>query len=142
MLRVAKPGGIVAVRDADYAGMIWSPRDPLLDRWMELYHEITSRNQVEADAGRYLLSWINQLDIAEVKHSWSVWTYATAELTEWWGGVWADRVLQSSYGDQALEYDLSTPSELQALSDAWGRWANAPDAVFVIPHGEIVARKR
>ena len=142
MLRVTKPGGILAVRDADYAGMIWSPRDPLLDRWMQLYHEMTARNHVEADAGRYLLSWIHELEVADVEHSWSVWTYATAELTAWWGGVWADRVLQSSFAEQALEHDLSTPNELEALADAWHQWAQAPNAVFVIPHGEIVARKR
>ena len=49
--RVTKPGGIVAARDADYAGMTWAPDEPRLDRWMALYQEITRRNGVEANAG-------------------------------------------------------------------------------------------
>jgi ubiquinone/menaquinone biosynthesis C-methylase UbiE len=33
MQRVCKPGGTIAVRDADYAAMSWWPLDPRLDRW-------------------------------------------------------------------------------------------------------------
>src|SRR5690606_15046673 len=34
MRRVAKPGGLVAARDADYAGFIWFPLAPELDEWL------------------------------------------------------------------------------------------------------------
>ncbi|MGO2113140.1 MAG: methyltransferase domain-containing protein, partial [Pseudoclavibacter sp.] len=44
MSRVAKPGGIVAARDADYATMAWYPRLPQLDRWMELYQLLARAN--------------------------------------------------------------------------------------------------
>ena len=37
MRRVCRPGGTVAVRDADYAAMSWWPLDPRLNRWRELY---------------------------------------------------------------------------------------------------------
>ena len=56
--RVLRPGGTLAVRDSDYAAFVWAPADPLLDRWNELYHPITARNGAEADAGRYLLGWV------------------------------------------------------------------------------------
>ena len=32
--RVLRPGGVLAVRDSDYAAKAWAPRDPLLDRWL------------------------------------------------------------------------------------------------------------
>src|SRR6201998_742194 len=35
MRRVCRPGGIVAARDADYAGFIWFPRLPALDLWRD-----------------------------------------------------------------------------------------------------------
>ena len=38
MVRVTKPGGVVALRDADYRAMAWHPQPPELDRWMDLYH--------------------------------------------------------------------------------------------------------
>ncbi len=55
MRRVLRPGGIRAVRDSDYGGFVWAPFDPLLDRWMELYHQVCARNGADADAGRHLL---------------------------------------------------------------------------------------
>ncbi len=57
MHRVVRPDGLVAVRDSDYAAMVWAPRDPRLDRWLMLYHELTRANRAEADAGRFLLGW-------------------------------------------------------------------------------------
>lgn len=36
MRRVAKPRGVVAVRDSDYAGFSWYPADPDLDHWLAL----------------------------------------------------------------------------------------------------------
>ena len=58
MYRVMRPGGILGVRDSDYAGFAWAPRDPRLERWMHLYHQLTRRNGAEADAGRHLLGWV------------------------------------------------------------------------------------
>ncbi len=57
MRRVCRPGGVVAARDADYRGMSWHPEPPAIDRWLELYQQITRRNGGEPDAGRLLLAW-------------------------------------------------------------------------------------
>ena len=58
----------------------------------------------------------------------------------WWGGLWADRVRYSRFAEQAVEYGLSDADELQAIAEAFLRWADSHDAVFVIPHVEILAR--
>ena len=50
--RVGRPDGVGAVRDSDYAAMVWAPLDPRLDRWLALYHRITRRNAAEADAAK------------------------------------------------------------------------------------------
>ncbi|HWU28965.1 MAG TPA: class I SAM-dependent methyltransferase, partial [Microbacterium sp.] len=44
MRRVTRPGGTVAVRDADYAGFIWFPLLPELDEWLRLYREAARAN--------------------------------------------------------------------------------------------------
>ncbi|MFV0524506.1 MAG: methyltransferase domain-containing protein [Acidimicrobiales bacterium] len=140
MRRVCAPGGIVAARDADYAGMIWAPADPRLDRWMALYQEVARGNGAEPDAGRYLLGWAQRAGFASVEASASVWCYATDEARRWWGGVWAERILTSSVADLALERGLTERAELESISAAWRDWADRPDGWFVIPHGEILAR--
>ncbi len=35
MTRVCRPGGIVAVRDADYGAMTWAPDNRYLSRWQQ-----------------------------------------------------------------------------------------------------------
>jgi len=50
MRRVLRPGDVLAVRDGDYGGFVWAPADPLLDRWMQLYHDVCRHNGADADA--------------------------------------------------------------------------------------------
>lgn len=139
MRRVTRPGGVVAARDADYAGMFWAPADPRLDHWLDLYHRITETNGVEADAGRHLLRWGGEAGFDRMEVTSSTWTYATPDTRSWWGGLWADRVCSSSYADQALGHGLATTDELDAIADAFRAWAEVPHAVFVVPHCEIIA---
>lgn len=141
MHRVVKPGGLIAVRDADYSGMIWAPHQPMLDRWMELYHQITGQNGVEADAGRYLLGWVQELEVHDIEATSSTWTFADPASRAWWGGLWADRVRESSFATHALEHGLSDAEELASIAAAWHHWAEQPDGYFVVPHGEVIARR-
>ena len=85
MRRAVNDQGIVAVRDADYGGMTWAPAHPMLSRWLELYHEVTVRNGAQADAGRYLLGWMQAAGFDSVDITTSNWTYADAASREWWG---------------------------------------------------------
>jgi ubiquinone/menaquinone biosynthesis C-methylase UbiE len=141
MHRVLTPGGLVAVRDADYSKFKWSPQDARLDRWMTLYHDITKNNGAEADAGRYLADWIRAAGFEESKTSVSTWHFRSDEERQWWGGLWADRVLKSEFARQGLEFDLTTASELNEMSSAFLEWAESPEAEFAIVHDEVLARR-
>jgi ubiquinone/menaquinone biosynthesis C-methylase UbiE len=139
MRRVTRPGGVVAARDSDYAAFAWFPRLPALDEWMALYQQCARANGGEPDAGRRMLSWARAAGFREVTPSASVWCFATPEDRAWWGGMWADRILQSAMARQALDAGFATPSDLQAISTAWQEWAAAPDGFLSILHGEFVA---
>jgi SAM-dependent methyltransferase len=139
MRRVTKPGGIVAARDSDYAAFTWAPDDALLTRWNELYHSITTHNRAEADAGRHLLGWAQRAGFTDVVASSSTWTFADPDSRAWWGGLWADRVEQSSFADQAVEYGYADRAELAAIASAWRTWAAQPDGWYAVLHGEIIA---
>ncbi len=140
MRRVIRPGGVVAARDGVYAAFSWAPDAPLLGRWNDLYHRITEHNRAEADAGRYLLGWAQQAGFTDVTATSSTWTFADPESRAWWGGLWADRVRESAFATQALEYGLSDRAELDAIAEAWRTWAEAPDGWYAVLHGEILAR--
>lgn len=140
MRRVTAPGGVVAARDADYAGFIWFPLLPELDRWLELYSAAARANGGEPDAGRRLLSWARQAGFDDVTATASTWCYATPEKRDWWGGMWADRIVESALARQLVSEELATAADLRAISDAWKQWADAEDAWYLVPHGEILCR--
>lgn len=140
MGRVCRSGGVVAVRDADYRAMTWWPPDPGMDKWMEVYQAVARANGAEPDAGRRLLSWVQKAGFDEIAPSASVWCLATPEDRDWWGGLWADRIVESDMGRLAVESGLATDEDLAAIAAGWRRWAAAEDGWFVVLHGEVLAR--
>jgi ubiquinone/menaquinone biosynthesis C-methylase UbiE len=141
MRRVLRTPGILAVRDSDYGGFVWAPPDPLLDRWMELYHDVCGKNGADADAGRHLLNWAQAAGFSEIEPSSSTWTFADPPSRRWWGELWAERVIRSSLAEQAVGYGMSTPEELDAISQAWRWWAARSDGFFAVMHVELIARR-
>ena len=141
MRRVVRPGGIVAVRDADYGSFTWHPGDDRLVRWLELYREIARANGGEPDAGRHLLSWARQSGFTRIEASASAWCFATPEDRAWWGGLWADRMTSSAIATQAIRDGYATPEELTELAGAWRAWAARDDGWFAVLHGEIIGER-
>ncbi|BBY24484.1 methyltransferase domain-containing protein [Mycobacterium stomatepiae] len=140
MRRVCTPGGIVAARDADYAGFVWFPRLAALDFWRDIYQQAARANGGEPDAGRRLLSWALEAGFDDVTPTGSLWCFATDEAREWWGGMWADRILHSGIAADILRFGLATPAQLEEIAQAWRDWAAAKDGWLAIPNGEIIRR--
>lgn len=140
MRRVCAPGGIVAARDSDYAGFIWYPQLPMLDRWLELYQRAARANGGEPDAGRRLLTWAQEAGFDDITPTGGIWCFATPEDRDWWGGMWADRILHSALARQLVDSGMASTAELTEISTAWQAWAAAPNGWLAIPHGEILCR--
>lgn len=142
MRRVTRPGGVLALRDADYAATTWFPASAGLDEWLALYHEVTEANRTEADAGRRLLHWALEAGFRpeQLTPGASAWCFATPEDRAWWAGTWAERVTSSGFAERALAAGLADDVALEALAEAWREWGEAPDGWFAILHGELIAR--
>jgi len=140
MRRVCRPGGLVAARDSDYGGMFWFPEDPELTEWLALYRRVALAIGGEPDAGRRMLSWAQAAGFASVEASVSSWCYTGPDDRSWWGGLWAERLTESPFGDRAVEHGLATRPDLKRLAAAWLRWADTDDAWFFIPHGELICQ--
>jgi SAM-dependent methyltransferase len=140
MRRLTRPGGIVAVRDSDYPAMVWAPANDGLDRWRSVYLAVTRRNRAHPDAGRHLLGWAHRAGLPDATYTTSTWSYASRADRSWWGGLWAERCTASAFAEQAVEYGIATAAELGDIAAAWHEWAAGPDGVFVVLHGEVVAR--
>ena len=140
MRRVARPGGLIAVRDSDYAAFTWYPQLPELDEWLRLYQRVARGNGGEPDAGRRLLAWAHAAGLTDVTATSSTWCFATPADREWWGGMWSDRILKSEMAATAERTGAATRADLTRISTAWQRWAADPDGWMSLLHGELIAR--
>ncbi|KAJ7045094.1 S-adenosyl-L-methionine-dependent methyltransferase [Mycena alexandri] len=143
MLRVAKPGGIVAARDTDFEAMTWFPESKGIALWRKTHQQVARSNGGEPDAGRRMLSWALAAGLpkAQITASASTWCYSTPEEIAWWTSTWADRVLSSEFATSALERGFATQQDLDAMSQGWKTWSSQPDAWFGLLHGEILCHK-
>ncbi|MEV5432110.1 class I SAM-dependent methyltransferase [Streptomyces sp. NPDC052701] len=140
MRRVTGPGGLVAVRDADYAAMTWYPASPGMDEWLDLYRRVARANGGEPDAGRRLKSWALRAGFADVTATSSTWTFSAPDERAWWSGLWADRTVASDYARLAVEGGHATEETLRAVAAAWREWGGREDGWFGVLHGEILCR--
>ncbi len=140
MGRVVRPGGLVAVRDADYAAMSWHPAVPGLESWREVYRAVARQHGGQPDAGRRLLSWARAAGFADVEPSASAWCFATVEDRSWWGGLQAERILESRIAEQAVVSSVADREQLHEVAAAWRTWASAEDGWFAVVHGEVLCR--
>ncbi|KAH8118567.1 UbiE family methyltransferase [Phellopilus nigrolimitatus] len=142
MRRVTKPGGIVAVREADFSTMAWYPELEGLSEWEELYRRVARGNGGEPNAGRRLHAWARQAGFTRdsITASSSNWCYSTAEEVAWWSSLWADRTIDSSFTRNAIDGGLADKDKLDYISEVFRKWGAQEDAWFVLVHGEILCR--
>lgn len=140
MRRVLRPGGLVAVRDADYATMSAWPRAASIDRWLEVYHAVAARNGADPDAGRRLRSWVHAAGFVDVEVTAVVELFAEPAEASDWGRSWAERALHSNFRPQAIEYGVATAEEIQAIARGWQEWAESPEAFFMFVQIQCIGR--
>ena len=142
MRRVAKPGGIVAAREADYMTFAWYPEPPEIARWMELYQKVARTNGGEPNAGRYCHVWAREAGFEPdtIEATWDTWRYAGVRAQQF-GGSWSGRILQPGFSATAVREKFATEDEIKNISEVWKTWGEHEQAFVAIPHGEIICRK-
>ncbi len=137
--RVLRPGGLLAVRDADYGTMVHSPAIPALDQWRDLYVEVAREVGGEPYAGRFLAGWVIESGFEIVDVTTSTWTYADSDRVAAWRDLWIDRLLRGRLGRMAVETGRIDRAGLEDLVEGWRAWAAADHPFFAFLHGEVVA---
>ena len=142
MRRVCKVGGLVAVREADYSGFTWWPKNRVLERWQEVYLRVARGNGGEPDAGRWVREWCVQAgwEREGVRLSWDNWLF-DGESARGWGESWAGRTLHSGFAEGARKEGVGE-EELKEISEGWRKWGKEEGAFIVIPNGEVLCWKK
>ncbi len=140
--RRAKSGGLVAVREVDWGTFAAYPESRALDDFRRVYDAVALRNGGNPRAGRFLLSWMQDTgELTDIHITTSTWTFFEQNGKTWWGDQWSQRILESDIAVKALEYDIATRSELEAISRGWQEWKNASGSVSCFTHFEGLARR-
>lgn len=85
MIRLARKGGIVAVRDCDYGAMDWYPEHPGMQKWKDLYIKVALGLKAYPNMGKMLHSIALQAGIPRnnIETSIGPWCFSTPEEREW-----------------------------------------------------------
>jgi SAM-dependent methyltransferase len=124
--RVLRPGGLIAVGDADLDGFLVHPLVPGLDAAFAL----DRRTRRQPDVGRRLPELLTAAGFADLE--FSVQPNVAAGATA--AGVAASSAMRLEappFVDRAVANGWATAAELRAMADAWRAWGAASGAVFV-----------
>jgi ubiquinone/menaquinone biosynthesis C-methylase UbiE len=92
--RILKPGGVIAIRDLDNGGTIFTPSSQILDKALELIGRVLEYNGGNSLFGRSQRAILREVGFVNIQVSASYDSYGTAEATRGVGKYLADLILQ------------------------------------------------
>lgn len=140
MKRLAKPGGIVAVRDVDYSAMTWYPEMPGLRAWSDLYIDVAKGINCDPNIGKRLhaLAMEAGFQRRDIEASGAVWVFSTPEERAWWCGLWAERTLHSNFKKSCIESGRATEEDLEKIAETWREFEKKEDGWFSAMNGQVI----
>ncbi|KAK5747512.1 hypothetical protein LTR17_000153 [Elasticomyces elasticus] len=143
MLRVVKPGGIVANRESDLRMWSYYPESAGIKQ----FHDVLLATTIEAggsiSAGAHLVTWAMQAGAKreQMTATMGTWMYSTPDERRMWGGTMAERIKKGGMRDKALQMGIATEADCENMAWGWEEWQGAEDACHGMMHGEILIRK-
>ncbi|KAA8900436.1 UbiE family methyltransferase [Sphaerosporella brunnea] len=142
MRRVARPGGVVAVRESDWAAFTWWPQTRGMREWHALHAKVARAHGCEPDAGRRLHVWAKEAGFERdnITPTAGTWCWNTPEERQWFGSTMGGRLLEREFRGNA-EKCGATEEDLLKCHQAWKDWAEDEDGWFAILHGQVLCKK-
>ena len=135
--RIARPGAVIGVADADWGGSLLAPEDPWLQRGQEILTWL--RAGTSPFVGRQLRGLLHAAGFVDIQ--------ATARGSGGGGpGCVGEAEFQASFFDarpvidMVTERVLASPDEMAAIAAAWRRWGAHPAAIAARHWFEAIAR--
>jgi ubiquinone/menaquinone biosynthesis C-methylase UbiE len=129
--RVLRPGGVIGVADADHDSMVLWPRDPLLDRSLEVMEALrmstggwshSGTGGGNPRVGKQLRDLMREAGFSRSVGSATVWCDGTDESTLMAGELEAHYLEAEPLVAHAVALGLATRRELVAMAGAWRIW--------------------
>ncbi|KAI1391668.1 S-adenosyl-L-methionine-dependent methyltransferase [Hypoxylon trugodes] len=143
MLRVTKPGGVVAAREGDLeTEVIWPPLPGVVKFHFDLEVKLITGRGGCATSGRQLLSWALRAGAkrSQIMTSFGTWSYTEPEDRKFWASGMAGIALGPIVRERNIKSGITT-EEMNEMRDGWEEWMKRDDAVLAQLHGQIIIRK-
>lgn len=143
MLRVCRPGGIVASRDFTGSDTYY-PQSDLIEASRKLSKAVGKASGRTENMGVRLVSLAMQAGVprSNIEASMSSWCYSIPEERDMWGGSMRDRLRSGGMRKTVLEQNLGwTEKDMDDMADAWQKWIDAEDGVWGLMNGEVIITK-
>jgi hypothetical protein len=141
--RVLRPGGLLGASSIEYGGLILhGPDEPLLRRFYELRLQLwQAQGDVHFHRGRELRGLLRAAGFEQVEANTTYFNYGNEERVRTFGLARAADCRDEWYVDGIAEHGLADRDEIDALEQAWVRWAGSPDAFAAFAWGRAVGRR-
>ncbi|KAK7739672.1 hypothetical protein SLS53_005639 [Cytospora paraplurivora] len=145
MLRVTKPGGIVAAREGDLETECVWPELPGMVKFHAFTLKFIQMNGGTPKAGRQLLSWAlavgSGVSRDHITPSYGTWCYHEPNEKKAWSQAMVLELRGGRLREVGLDAKFATEEDLEEMATAWEEWAENEDAILGMMHGEILVRK-
>jgi ubiquinone/menaquinone biosynthesis C-methylase UbiE len=138
--RVLKPGGVIGVKEFDHGGDIVYPLEPAMAQYDELYRRLRSEFGHNSESGRMIGAQLLEAGFSELEMSASFETLSNPKVLRSAADVFIG-LLAEGWSDAFMRRGWATEADIQAMRDAWLRFAAFPGALFVAAWCEAVAVK-
>jgi ubiquinone/menaquinone biosynthesis C-methylase UbiE len=140
--RVLKPGGLLGASSIEYGGLILhGPGEPLLRRFYELRLKLwEAQGDVHPYRGRELRGLLSAAGFEQVEARTTYFNYGTEERVRAFGLGRAADCRDEWYVIGLTEHGFADEGEIDALEQAWTRWAESPDSFVAFAWGRATAR--
>jgi SAM-dependent methyltransferase len=141
--RVVKPGGLVGASSIEYGGLILQgPDEPLLRRFYELRLQLwEAQGDVHPYRGRELRGLLLAAGFEEVEAVTTYFSYGTEERVRTFGLGRAADCRDEWYVGGITDQGSADQEEIDALEQAWIRWAESPESFAAFAWGRATGRK-
>lgn len=133
--RVLKPGGLVAIGDADIATLIFMPSSPALTRGWELFARALRHNGANPDQGRHARRVLREAGFARVEGHATAESFGTPEGTRRFAGATVRIWRSPAILDVIVGQGWATREEVEECCAAFLAWGDDPDALSLQAFG-------
>jgi ubiquinone/menaquinone biosynthesis C-methylase UbiE len=126
--RVARPGAVIGVADADWDGELFFPTSPLIERSREIMRDL--RRETSPYVGRRLRTLLTDAGFVRCVGSARSMHYGTPDLVREFAESSATAFESPRYA-RAVDAGWTTTEELAAIAQTWRAWGEEPGAFLV-----------